>query len=324
MESTARPLPVAIIGGYLGAGKTTLLNRILTAPHGQRLAVLVNDFGDLNIDADLIERADSETISLANGCICCSIRSDLKLTALRLLDSLPRPDGVLVEASGVSDPIAVAETFLQEDLSQCYRIESILMLVDTANLPALDFDETERIVDQTAVADIVLLNKIDLAGPDRTARVRAILREAVPHARLLETVQAELPGELLPNFDPTSAGETAVTGFAPSHHHDPSSRFETWSWSSPAPLSLEAFRNLIPDLPPIIYRGKGILRFAEQPDTRAIFQLVGKRSEIAASGNWKCDEMSRLVLIGAKGDVNSYELTRSFNACLSTTLNPAT
>lgn len=311
------PLPVTIIGGYLGAGKTTLLNRILQAPHGRRLAVLVNDFGDLNIDADLVERADADTIALANGCICCSIRSDLKLTALRLLETDPRPEGVLVEASGVSDPIAVAETFLQDDLARSYRTESILMLVDTANLPGLDFDETERIVDQTAVADIVLLNKTDLAGPGGTAKVRDMLREAVPHARLLETVQAELPGELLPAFEPVTSGGNPLRKRTHTGHGDPATRFETWSWSSATPLSLDAFRDLIPTLPPTIYRGKGILRFFEQPETRTVFQLVGKRSELEASGTWPESETSRLVLIGTRGTLDPAALTTAFEGCVT-------
>lgn len=308
-------IPVTIVGGFLGSGKTTFLRRLLAAPQGRRLAVVVNDFGDLNIDAALISEVSDDTIELTNGCLCCSARGDLLIAAKRLTLRDPQPDGIVVEASGVARPDVVARSFKASEFGDHFDVQTLLALVDADGFSALDFDVGELAIDQAAVADLVLLNKIDLAGPDETAKVKQVLKEAIPHIRLIETTHAQVPLDLVVAGVVAGHWEPATEGVAESV--DAGDMFDTVSWTSKTELDLEAFHAAMERLPPGVLRLKGFIFASDTPGTCLLIQMVGRRGTIEPfEGEVKIDQ-SELVAIMKTGTMTPDAFAEIFDACIS-------
>jgi len=309
--SKTHPIPLTVLAGFLGAGKTTLLNRILRESRGRRMAVLVNDFGPLNIDARLVVGVAEDTISLANGCICCTIRDDLLRAVLQVAERPDPPDHIVIEASGVSDPGAVAQTFTLPELRPVVRLDGVITLVD-AQGAAGTTAYSNLMLDQVAGADIVLLNKVDLAGEAEQERVREWIRSTAPRARVLDTVQANAPLELLLGVGTDGGRLRAGNGV-----HDHRAGFSAWGYESDRPFRLPAVNDAFKRLPATIFRAKGILAIAESPERRVILQMVGRHTRLTyGEPGGREPPRTEMVLIGVPGGVDAQEVTRRFETCL--------
>lgn len=329
-----QPVPVTIITGFLGSGKTTLLNRILHADHGLRVAVLVNDFGAINIDTQLVVGVEEDTINLANGCICCTIRGDLLKATLDLLQRPQPPEYILVETSGVSDPLEVALTFRA---IQRLQIDSILTVLDAEQILSLDQRYAALAIYQVGMADIVILNKVDLVDEAQLQSVRDYIRRIVADARIIETTHGDVPLEFTLNV-----GQFEIERLASrpphdihvhaegdehehedhEHHHEHTDHtlvFSSWSWRSSHPISFRALQRMVNRLPETIYRAKGIFFLADAPDRKGILQVVGRRASVTlAQDGWdNTPPHSQMVVIGAAGSVDGDELNQHMEACLA-------
>ncbi|MGO8924620.1 MAG: CobW family GTP-binding protein, partial [Xanthobacteraceae bacterium] len=186
-------IPVTVLTGYLGAGKTTLLNRILSEPHGKKYAVIVNEFGEIGIDNDLVVGAEEEVFEMNNGCICCTVRGDL----IRILDGLMRQkgkfDGIIVETTGLADPAPVAQTFfMDENVGRKTKIDAVVTVADAKWLNERLKDAPEA-KNQIAFADVILINKTDLVSSEQLSEVEARIRGINPYAKLHKTERAKIP-----------------------------------------------------------------------------------------------------------------------------------
>jgi G3E family GTPase len=327
---TLDTIPLTIITGFLGAGKTTLLNRILHADHGLRVAVLVNDFGAVNIDSQLVVGVDEDTVSLSNGCICCTIRGDLIKATLGLLERPEPPQYIIVETSGVSDPLEVALTF---QAMKRIQLDSILTVMDAEQILKLEREFVVLAMNQVGMADIVILNKVDLVTEPQLEKVRDYIFSIIPKSRILETTNANVPLELILNvgeFDAqrlASRAPQAVHVHAEGEHHehhehphtDHSLIFSTWNWQTDQPLSAKALKRMIEHLPETIYRAKGLFYLVDSPDKRAVLQVVGQRANLTFEGEPWGDTTphSQMVVIAAHDGIDAADLTRQMDACLA-------
>ena len=222
-DSGTHAVPLTVLTGFLGAGKTTLLNRILTGDHGLRVAVLVNDFGSINIDAELVVgiENDGDVINLANGCVCCNIRDDLAAAVTELMARPEQPEYILLEASGVADPSGIALTFMDDGMRDRIRLDSIMCVVDAEQVFAAP-EMMELKLRQVAFADMLILNKVDLVTPEEIDRIKAWLDDRFHRYRLVEASGGNVPLEILLSvgrFDPSQL-DAAPPHAEPSHPSD--------------------------------------------------------------------------------------------------------
>lgn len=284
---------MTILAGFLGSGKTTLLNRILAGGHGLKVAVLVNDFGSIDIDSRLIASRDANVITLENGCICCSVRADLVAQLTALLEGPSCPEHVLVETSGVADPGRLLLSLRDAHLRRLARVDGVVTLVDSAGIGALPPSALELARRQLASADLIVFNKADLVSADELAALRQ--RVTYPRARVVEATYGDVPLELVfghgPALDAAAAVGAAVAPapavglgriLLPGH----GDLFATWTWSSPQPLEYAAVRSVLGSLPSDVYRAKGFLHLVEAPGQRVVAHVVGRRVDMRPLGPW--------------------------------------
>ena len=186
-------IPVTILTGYLGAGKTTLLNRILTEQHGKKFAVIINEFGELGVDNDLVVDADEEVFEMNNGCICCTVRGDLIRILTSLMKRREKFDGIIVETTGLADPAPVAQTFfMDEDVKRATKLDAIVTVVDAKHLLAR-LSDTKEAEEQIAFADLILLNKMDLVTEAEAVEVERRIRAINPMVELIRSTKSDAP-----------------------------------------------------------------------------------------------------------------------------------
>ena len=296
------PVPILLVSGFLGAGKTTLVNHVLANAGGRRIAAVVNDFGAINIDAELIGGASDGVISLSNGCICCSLEGDLLRTLAGLLRRAPRPEAIVIETSGVADPADIVRNLMDPMIWREAPLETVLCVVDATETAGLD-DALSR--SQVRAADVVALSKVDLAN--ETDRVRATLRMINPRAVVVEAVHGQVPLALLfpvvPNTQPAPRD--------PGLPRPVADRFEATTWTSDRPVSLSRLQDAIGRLAPRLVRAKGFIETVEHPGRPLLLQFVGGRATLAPAGA-SVTEMPpvRIVFIAEIGALSSVEIGR--------------
>ena len=287
---------VTVIGGYLGAGKTTLVNHLLRTADA-RLAVLVNDFGSVNIDADLITSHDGSTMELANGCICCSL-VDGFAAALTTIDELePRPERLVIEASGVADPATVAAYAHAPGLA----LDAVVVVVDaeTVRTKATDGYVGDTVLGQLTSADLLVVNKVDLVTPDELDKVQAWLTERRPEAAQVPAVQSQVPPGLL-------FGVEIDRTHQPRHRsdHGDHAEFESWSWVGGKPVDRAKVEAMMDALPDTVLRLKGTLTLNDHAVPH-VLQRVGRRWTLRPDPGRAPSHNSRLVAIGKPGAITS-------------------
>ena len=307
------PISLTVIGGFLGAGKTTLLNDLLRHVDDRRLAVVVNDFGAINIDAELVEERDGEMVTLRNGCICCGASGDFIRELAFLRDCDDPPEHVVIETSGVADPGAIVALGTMPG----YRKDAVVVVADAETVRERADDEVtgHLLTTQLRAADLLVLNKIDLVADDRLCATRMWLREVVGRSTaIVETSFGKVSADVVLGARP--AGGMSLS--PPVHRHDVHGgdegdhrhlRFETWSWSGDAPISGATLVEELKALPDGIVRAKGLLHLTEDPVHRYVLQVVGRRFVIEADRPWGDQApSSQIVIIGLPGSVDPEQL----------------
>ncbi len=314
-------IPVTVLTGYLGAGKTTLLNRILTENHGRKYAVVINEFGELGVDNDLVVDTDEEVFEMNNGCICCTVRGDLIRIVGGLMKRRGKFDGIIIETTGLANPAPVAQTFfVDEGVRAKTRLDAIVTVVDAKNLPARLADSAEAEA-QIAFADVIVLNKTDLVSAEALEAVEASVRKINRFARIHRTQRSAVAiADVLDQggFDLQRILADVQPGFLTETEHEHNDDINSMSFEVTRPIDPEKFNawisTLLQEKGQDLLRTKGILHYTGE-DRRFAFQAVHMIADGDFIGTWPEGEekRSRLVFIGR--NLNRPQLRRGFEAC---------
>jgi G3E family GTPase len=320
-ETAPEQVPVTVLTGYLGAGKTTLLNRILTENHGRKYAVVINEFGELGVDNDLVVDSDEEVFEMNNGCICCTVRGDLIRIVGGLMKRRQKFDGIIIETTGLANPAPVAQTFfVDEGVRARARLDAIVTVVDAKHLAARLADSAEA-ESQIAFADVIVLNKTDLVTPEELDEVERRIRTINRFARIHRAERGQVPiAELLDRgaFDLKRAVELDPDFLSGEDDHEHNEDVSSMSFEVSRPLDPEKFNAWISGLLATkgqdLLRTKGILAYPGE-ERRFAFQAVHMIADGDFIGPWKAGDSrhSRIVFIGR--NLNRPQLRRGFEAC---------
>jgi G3E family GTPase len=306
------PVPVLLVTGFLGAGKTTVVNRLLAHAEGRRIAAVVNDFGAINIDAELIADTSDGVVSLSNGCICCSLEGDLLRTLAALLRRDPQPEFIVIETSGVADPADIVRNLMDPLIFREAPLETVLCVVDATTTPATLNDDA-LLRSQLRAADVVALSKGDLVDAAASAQLREAIRALHPAAVMVDAPHGEVPAALLFPVDV----DRALVPREVRPRRPTADRFETLSWTSERPVSLPRLQQAIGRLAPKLARAKGLFETLEQPGRLMVFQLAGGRATLAPGGPLTAGvPRTRIVFIAEIGVLSKAEIDSTMNACI--------
>jgi len=315
-----RGMPVTIITGFLGSGKTTLINQILHNKQNLKVAILVNEFGDINIDSQLLIDINDNMLELSNGCICCTINDGLVDAVYQILERDEKIDYLIIETTGLADPLPIILTFLGTDLKDLTYLDSVLTLVDCENFTPDHFD-SEAALKQIVYGDIILLNKTDLVSQDRVDYLESYIKTKNKGARVLRSEYSKIPLYLILDVNLSKLQPYSLEDNKNQHqlqkiseNHLINDGFTSISFRSERPFSVVKFQNnFLDELPENIFRAKGILWFQES-ESKHIFQLSGKRYDMQVE-KWLTTPTNQLVLIGR--NLNPLIIQQSLTNCLT-------
>ena len=326
-------IPVTVLTGFLGAGKTTLLNHLLTQNHGYKCAIIINEFGELGIDNQLVVGTDEEIVELNNGCVCCRVRGDLIKALHGLFQKQKRFDYVLVETTGLADPVPVAQTFFQPQISKTLRLDSIVTVVDAAHVEK-ELDDAPEPAQQIAFADVVLLNKTDLVSAADLARIERRLRQMNKLAKIHRTQRSQIDVGQILGLKARELNAPMEITIAHEHCDDPDCTHEdhdhahgrhdaavhSFFITEDRPLDLKKTEDwlgeVVNELGPSIYRSKGILHIQGQPK-RVVFQGVQMMFEAQPERFWNPGERRRSQLVFIGKQLDEAKVRAGFAACLA-------
>jgi G3E family GTPase len=309
-------VPVVLVAGFLGSGKTTVVNYLLAHAEGRRIAAIVNDFGAINIDAELIIGAADGVMSLSNGCVCCSLQGDLLRTLAVLLRRDPRPELIVIETSGVADPMDVVRNLMDPMIWREAPLETVLCVVDATTPVAMWDDALLR--SQIRAADVVALSKVDLGNAADHAQVRDAVRAIRPAAVLVDAPHGEVSIALLFPSDMDRVAAPREQALRELGRPRPAAdRFETLSWTSQQPVSLSRLQAAIGRLAPKLARAKGLFEAVEQPGKSMVFQFAGGRATLAPGGKPAAGTpRTRIVFVAEIGVLSRTEIEDIMQGCL--------